>query len=184
MALRLALQASERLWTLVLESASPGIDDASEREARIRSDADLAGAIERDGLEAFVDRWQALPLFASQARLPSAVRDELRRQRLRNDAKGLAGCLRGLGAGQQDPVSARVGEILMPVLLLAGALDDKYCALARRMASALPRARTEIVADAGHAVHLEQPAAFADAVRGFLDDCLKGEQRREGARCR
>ena len=183
-ALRLALQAPERLWALVLESASPGIEDEAEREARIRSDADLAGAIERDGIEAFVERWQAMPLFATQARIPDAVRDELRRQRLRNDARGLAGCLRGMGAGQQEPVLASMGDIRMPALLLAGALDGKYCALARRMAASLPCARTEIVPDAGHAVHLEQPAAFADAVRGFLDDCLQGEQRREGARCR
>lgn len=183
-ALHLALRAPERLWALALESASPGIDDASEREARARSDADLAEAIERDGVEAFVERWQALPLFASQARLPAAVREEVRRQRLGNDPRGLAGSLRGLGAGRQEPLLARMGGIRMPVLVLAGALDDKYCALARRMAAAVPCARMEIVPDAGHAAHLERPRAFADAVRGFLDDCLQGEQRREGVRCR
>jgi 2-succinyl-6-hydroxy-2,4-cyclohexadiene-1-carboxylate synthase len=171
-ALRLALRAPERLWALVLESASPGIEDASERAARVRSDADLADDIERDGLEAFVERWQALPLFASQARLPVAVRDELRRQRLQNDPRGLAGSLRGLGAGQQEPVLARMDEIRIPVLLLTGALDDKYCALARRMAAALPCARAEVVPDAGHAVHLERPQAFAGAIRGFLEECL------------
>jgi 2-succinyl-6-hydroxy-2,4-cyclohexadiene-1-carboxylate synthase len=182
-ALRLALRAPERLWALVLESASPGIEDASERAARARSDADLADDIERDGLEAFVERWQALPLFASQARLPVAVRDELRRQRLQNDPQGLAGSLRGLGAGWQEPVLARMDEIRIPVLLLTGALDDKYCALARRMAAALPCARTESVPDAGHAVHLERPQAFAGAIRGFLEECLQRERQREGVRC-
>ena len=183
-ALHLALQAPERLWALILESASPGIEDACEREARARSDAALAEAIERDGVEAFVERWQALPLFDSQARLPAAVRQELRRQRLGNDQRGLANSLRGLGAGQQAPVLARMGGIGIPALLIAGALDDKYCDLARRMAAALPCARTEIVPDAGHAVHLERPEAFAGAVRGFLQECLPREQRREGVRCR
>ena len=182
-ALRLALRAPERLWALVLESASPGIEDASERAARARSDAGLADDIERDGLEAFVERWQAMPLFASQASLPVAVREELRRQRLQNDPRGLAGSLRGLGAGQQEPVLARMDEIRIPVLLLTGALDDKYCALARRMAAALPCARTESVPDAGHAVHLERPQAFAGAVRGFLEESLQRERRREGVRC-
>ncbi len=183
-ALHLALQAPERLWALILESASPGIEDACEREARARSDAALAEAIERDGVEAFVERWQALSLFASQARLPAAVREELRRQRLGNDRRGLANSLRGLGAGQQEPVLARMGGIGIPALLIAGALDDKYCDLARRMAAALPCARTEIVPDAGHAVHLERPEAFAGAVRGFLQKCLPREQRREDVRCR
>ena len=182
-ALRLALRAPERLWALVLESASPGIEDASERPARVGSDADLADDIERDGLEAFVERWQALPLFASQARLSVAVRDELRRQRLQNDPQGLAGSLRGLGAGRQVPVLDRMDEIRISVLLLTGALDDKYCALARRMAAALPCARTEVVPDAGHAVHLERPQAFAGAIRGFLEECLQRERRREGVRC-
>ena len=172
-ALRLALHAPERLWALVLESASPGIEDASEREARARSDADLAEVVEREGVEAFVVRWQALPLFASQARLPAAVREELRRQRLGNDSRGLAGSLRGMGAGRQEPVLARMGDIRKPVLVIAGALDDKYCGLARRMAAALPCARTEIVPDAGHAVHLERPEAFAGAVRGFLESACR-----------
>ncbi len=183
-ALRLALHAPERLWALVLESASPGIEDASEREARARSDAALAEAIERDGVEAFVERWQALPLFAGQARLPASLREELRRQRLGTDRRGLAGSLRGMGAGQQEPVLARMGGIRIPVLLIAGALDDKYCDLARRMTAALPYSRTEIVPDAGHAVHLERPDAFAGAVRGFLQECLPREQWREGVRCR
>ena len=183
-ALHLALQAPERLWALILESASPGIEDACEREARARSDADLAEVIERDGVEAFVERWQALPLFASQARLPASVREELRRQRLGNDRRGLANSLRGLGAGQQEPVLASMGGIGIPALLIAGALDDKYCDLARRMAAVLPCARTEIVPDAGHAVHLERPEAFAGAVRGFLKECLPREQRREGVKCR
>ena len=117
------------------------------------------------------------------ARLPAAVREELRRQRLRNDPQGLAGSLRGLGAGQQEPVLARLGDVRIPVLLLTGDLDDKYCDLARRMAAVLPYAHTEIVPDAGHAVHLERPRAFSSAVLSFLEKCLQTDHRREGVRC-
>jgi len=170
-ALRFALQAPERVWALVLESASPGIEDPAEREQRVRSDTALADAIERDGVVAFVDHWEALPLFASQSRLPEDVWRELRRQRLANDPRGLANSLRGMGAGRQEPVLERLGEMRMPVLLLAGALDQRYCLLARRMAAALPHARLEIVPEAGHAVHLEQTRAFAELVGEFLEKC-------------
>ncbi len=183
-ALRLALHAPERLWALVLESASPGIEDAAEREERVRSDAALVGEIERDGVGAFIDRWQALPLFASQERAPASARQELRRQRLRNDPLGLANSLRGMGAGAQQPVFDRLGEIRTPALLLAGALDEKYCAFARRVTSALPCARLQIVPEAGHAVHLEQPQAFAGAVGEFLESCARSEERKEGVPCR
>ena len=186
-ALHLALSASggaDRLWALVLESASPGIEDASEREERLRSDAAVAEAIEREGIAAFVDRWQAQPLFATQGRLPATARERLRRQRLRNDPVGLGNSLRGMGAGAQEPVFDRLSEIRTPTLVLAGSEDEKYCALARRTAAALPRARLQIVPEAGHAVHLERPGAFAEAVREFLEECLPSEQRRERVSCR
>jgi pimeloyl-ACP methyl ester carboxylesterase len=41
----------------------------------------------------------------------------------------------------------------------------------------------EIVPDAGHAVHLEQPEAFARAVRAFLQVCLEADKE-EALKCR
>src|SRR3990172_7929303 len=95
-ALHLALLIPDRLEALVLESASPGLDDPCARADRVRSDAELADAIERAGMEAFVARWETLPLFASQLCLPALVRERLRRQRLGNDPLGLANSLRGM----------------------------------------------------------------------------------------
>lgn len=181
-ALCLALAAPDRLSGLILESASPGIDGEEEREQRVRSDGELADSIERDGVAAFVARWEALPLFAGQARLPDAVRAGLRRQRLANDAVGLANSLRGVGAGRQEPVLRRLGELRTPVLLVAGALDEKYCSLAQRMAAALPCAQLEIVPDAGHAVHLEQPAGFHNAIQHFLQRTNTPQVQREDER--
>jgi 2-succinyl-6-hydroxy-2,4-cyclohexadiene-1-carboxylate synthase len=178
-ALHLALFAPARLHALVLESASTGIDDPCGRAARVRSDFALAEAIERDGIESFVEHWEALPLFASQRRLPTAVRESLRRQRLQNSALGLANSLRAMGAGAQAPLSRRLREVRVPVLLLAGSLDDKYRRLAQRMEAELPHARVEIVPDAGHAVHLEQPDVFAQLVRSFLEECALPQRERE-----
>lgn len=178
-ALHLALAAPERLRALVLESASPGIEAPAERAARRESDEALAASIDKDGVEAFVSHWEALPLFASQARLPAAAREELRRQRLANNAAGLAGSLRGQGAGEQEPLWRRLHEINVPALVVAGELDEKYSALTHRMAAAMPNARAEVVAQAGHAIHLEQSNAFATLVRRFLEECLSRERPEE-----
>ena len=167
-AVRVALRAPERLWGLVLESTSPGIANHDERKSRMIQDARLAERIRKEGVAAFADYWQALPLFASQSRLPEATRQVLRDQRLQHTAEGLANSLEGLGAGMQEPVLQRLRGLRLPVLLLAGALDAKYCELANEMAAKLPCGHVRIVPDAGHAVHLEQPAAFDDAVGGFL----------------
>jgi 2-succinyl-6-hydroxy-2,4-cyclohexadiene-1-carboxylate synthase len=175
-ALHLALAAPERVTALCLESASPGIEDASRREARVASDAALADLIEREGVTAFVDRWEQTPLFASQKHLPSAVRAALREQRLRNSAIGLANSLRAAGAARQRPLWERLPELTMPVLLLAGALDTAYCEVMRRMAGSLPHANLVVVPEAGHAVHLEAPAAFNTAVLPFFTNLEQKER--------
>lgn len=168
-ALRFALRHPTRVAALVLESGSAGITDAGERSARAAADGALAEAIARDGVEAFVDRWERLPLWASQDALPASTRAALRAQRLTNDARGLANSLRGAGAGVTGPVTDELGGQAAPALLVAGALDVRYVALAGRMAAAMPRAQLVVVPGAGHAVHLERPAAFAAAVSAFLD---------------
>ncbi len=166
-ALHLAARAPERVQALILESASPGIDAASEREARIAADEELATLIEQEGLAAFVDRWEQTPLFQSQMSLPAETRAALRCQRLHNSPHGLACSLRGMGTGRQESLWAHLPALSMPVLLITGALDDKFCRLAHQMATSLPQASIAIIPDAGHAVHLEQPAAFATAIEAW-----------------
>lgn len=167
-ALHLALAAPQRLTALIVESASSGMEDEGERARRRAADAELARSIEAGGIEAFVDRWQAQPLFASQARLPRAVWERQRRQRLAQSPAGLANSLRGMGAGSQEFLLPQLAALRLPALFIAGALDERYAAEARRMADAVPGAEIGVIAEAGHAVHLEQPAAFAAAVRRFL----------------
>jgi 2-succinyl-6-hydroxy-2,4-cyclohexadiene-1-carboxylate synthase len=167
-ALHVARRHPDRLRALVLESASPGIAEPAARAARVAQDASLAAAIEREGIEAFVSRWERLPLWESQASLPPAARERLRAQRLAGSVQGLANSLRGAGAGVEPPLHDQLGAIALPVLLVAGALDAKYVALAQLMAARLPWPRLEVVEAAGHAVHLERPAAFARLVADFL----------------
>jgi len=57
----------------------------------------------------------------------------------------------------------------MPVLVLAGALDNKFAAEADRIGAAIgANAEVALVPDAGHAAHLEQPEAFLAIVRPWL----------------
>ncbi|MDQ2996203.1 MAG: 2-succinyl-6-hydroxy-2,4-cyclohexadiene-1-carboxylate synthase [Chloroflexota bacterium] len=167
-ALHFAAAAPERVGALVLESSSPGIADAAERQARVVADETLADLIACDGLAAFVERWERLPLFASQAALPQETRARLHAQRLRNNPLGLANSLRGMGTGQQESLWDQLDALDVRTLLIAGELDTKYRALAHQMAATLPNARAVIVSGAGHAVHLEQPQAFAKNVLEFL----------------
>ena len=169
---RIALSAASvlahRTAGVVLESASPGLLTSEERHARIRDDELLADWLEDVGMENFVDYWQALPLWASQARLPTNLKEKLRSQRLLNDPIGLGNSLRGIGTGAQRPMHDQLGNIDLPVLVIAGEDDGKFSDIAKEMCEDLVRSELCILAQAGHAVHLEQPAAFHGVVQEFL----------------
>jgi 2-succinyl-6-hydroxy-2,4-cyclohexadiene-1-carboxylate synthase len=167
-ALAFAIEQPGRVAALGLESASPGLADPIERAARRAADASLASGLEVDGIEVFVDAWMAQPLFASQARLDSSHRAAVRAQRLTNRVDGLANSLRGLGTGSQPSYWPRLANLPMPVLLLAGGLDEKFTAIARDMQSRIARAALRIVEDAGHAVHVERADEHARVVGSFL----------------
>ncbi len=170
LALHVALARPDILTSLVLVSASPGIADAADRAQRKASDAEWARFILTRGVPAFVARWESLPLFATERELSPAERAAVRAERLSQRPHGLANSLLGAGAGAQEYLLERLGGVRVPTLVVAGARDVKYVALAERLGAALPRARVEIVPGAGHAVHRERPAALARLVTQHLRD--------------
>ncbi|MFN8035319.1 MAG: alpha/beta fold hydrolase [Acidimicrobiia bacterium] len=155
--LRLALDRPDLVRGLVLVSTSAGIDDPAERLTRYEADCQLAKEIERDGVDAFLLRWLAQPLFASLTIEDSDLED-----RHRHTAEELASMLRTLSSGLQEPLWNRLGELSMPVLIVAGSLDTKFTGLARRFYDAIPDAEVAVVQGAGHAAHLEHPDAIAE----------------------
>lgn len=168
-ALALAVAHPEAVDRLVLESPSAGIADPAEREARRRADAELAAAIERDGLEAFIDRWERNPVFASHASLPPDVAARQRAIRLAQNPHGLAGSLRLAGQGAMLPLRARLGRIAAPTLVITGALDPAR-PRAEQVAAGIPGARLVVIDGAGHTPHLERQDAFRTLVTEFLQE--------------
>jgi 2-succinyl-6-hydroxy-2,4-cyclohexadiene-1-carboxylate synthase len=162
--LHAALAAPADVRGLVLISATGGLDDVRERDARRASDEALADRIERIGVPAFLDEWLAQPLFAGLD-----ARAQGRAERLENTARGLATSLRLAGTGTQQPLWDRLGGLDIPVLVVAGALDLKFVGLAQRLVDAIPDADLAIVPGAGHTVHLEQPERFLDVLLPWLD---------------
>jgi 2-succinyl-6-hydroxy-2,4-cyclohexadiene-1-carboxylate synthase len=162
--LRLALDRPEIVDRVVLVGASPGLASPDERAARRAADDELAEHLIEVGIETFIDEWLAQPLFAGLP--PSAA---CRAERLQNATIGLASSLRRSGAGAQDPLWDRLPELTMPVLLITGADDAKFTAVAAQMAAEIGRNATHlVVAGAGHTAHLEAPDRFLAKLREWL----------------
>jgi len=170
LALHLALRFSERITHLALFGASAGLVSPDERNARAASDLDLAESIMRDGVEAFAERWEALPMFESQRGLHPAIRESMRTQRRAQDPERLAAALRAFGTGFQEPLHDRLRDLRIPTLIVAGENDMKYARIAQEMAAAIPGAECRIVPGAGHAVPLERPEECA----ALIDRLVKG----------
>jgi 2-succinyl-6-hydroxy-2,4-cyclohexadiene-1-carboxylate synthase len=162
--LRLALDRPDLVERLILIGASPGIVDPIERARRVDADEQLASHLEQVGLDTFLEEWLTQPLFAT---LPPD--DAQLAARRGNTAAGLAASLRTAGTGVQEPLWDRLDTLAMPTLLLVGEQDHKFTDLARRMQSGIgANATVSVVPEAGHAVHLEQPAASVELVVRWL----------------
>ena len=166
-ALGWAAQHPPEVAGLLLESASPGLATEKERAERRAADERLAQRLEADGVGPFVAMWERLPLFASQAALPAAARERQRRTRLRQRAGGLAASLRGIGTGAQPSCWDDLPSLDVPTLLVTGALDARFTAVADAMAALLPRGSRRACAGAGHNVHLEAPDWYGECVDTF-----------------
>jgi pimeloyl-ACP methyl ester carboxylesterase len=163
LALRLALDRPDLVRALVLVSASPGLADPAERAARRGADEELARAVLRDGVEAFLARWLAQPLFAT---VPPGAPGVAERRDL--DAGFLAHCLRVLGTGTMEPLWERLPALGPPLWVVTGTGDAAYDAIGARTAAVVRGAR-HVRLVGGHALPLESPTRLAGVIDEAVD---------------
>jgi 2-succinyl-6-hydroxy-2,4-cyclohexadiene-1-carboxylate synthase len=155
-ALGILARYPERFEHAVVISAHPGLKTDEERAERRAGDARFVQLLRERGLTAFVDAWQALPLWASQGSLPEAVMRAQREQRLRHDAAGLAESLLAHGLGEMPDLRPQLRKVQTPVELVVGVRDPKFVALGEELSGVIPGSRLIRVPDAGHNLLLER----------------------------
>ncbi|SDQ29563.1 2-succinyl-6-hydroxy-2,4-cyclohexadiene-1-carboxylate synthase [Virgibacillus salinus] len=168
-ALSVAMLYPERIKSLMLESASPGLISDNDRKSRLNHDEKLASRVEQNGVESFVEFWESIPLFKTQKSLPINIQKQIRDERLSQSADGLAYSLRYMGTGRQPSWWGQLQDITIPVLLLAGAYDQKFIDINKSMSERITSSKLVIVENAGHAIHVEQPGIFGRIVNEFYN---------------
>lgn len=168
LAIAFAIKYPDRVNKLIIESASPGLSLEQDRKKRRYNDAKLADFIINEGIAAFVDFWEEIPLFATQKDLPDTIKTKIRNQRLNNCEQGLANSLLYMGTGSQRSYWDELAQLTMDVLYIAGSLDEKFCIIAREMSQLTPCSKKVIVNNCGHTIHVEDCAKFGTIVSKFL----------------
>lgn len=166
LALYLALHFPALFPKVVIESASPGLQTASEQQARLQQDCELADRLMQD-FPQFLTKWYDQPLFAS-LKQHSQFSHTLQ-QRRQNDPIELARALRGMSTGGQPNLWLQLPQHRHPMLLIVGEHDRKFVALNQAMAALTPAAQLEIIPESGHVVHLEQPIAYVNSMMKFFN---------------
>ena len=90
------------------------------------------------------------------------------------DASGLARAARGMLTQRDARVIESLPDIKVPSLVVVGADDTPFLAASDYMAAKIPGAGKVVIPSAGHAVNIDQPQAFIEAVLPFLDGLTRG----------
>lgn len=163
--IRLALLRPDLLATLTLAGTSPA---AARGRKRLQYELLLA-ALGVVGYGPIVPR--VLPILFGRPFLDDpARRGEVERWRAIVMANDRTGILRaGRGIFRRDDVTERLGEIAVPVLLLAGREEVVHTvAEHEETARRLPNARVVPIPRSGHSVPVEEPDAVTKALHEFL----------------
>src|SRR3954469_15830972 len=141
----------QRVNALLIIDTGPGFRKDDARDAWNRRAHDSADRFEREGLEV----------------LKSLSRE--RSQVVHRDASGLARAARGMLTQRDAAVIEILPQINVPAVVVVGADDTPFLAASDYMAAKIPGARKVVIPGAGHAVNIDQPQAFIEAVLPFLD---------------
>ncbi len=169
--------SQKHIKCLVLESASPGLESQDQQQLRQRQDLALIQELmdlNQADFPNFIDQWYSQDLFKTLRDHPEFA--NLKAQRAAQNPPSLALSLRGLGVGWQPSLWQHLPTMNLPVWLLVGDLDQKFCLINRKMQDHLPNGNLVYLENCGHNGHYEQPQQFAQLLcnccltRGFSAD--------------
>lgn len=149
MSLAFNLAHPEMVEALMLFDTGPGYKNPVGREGWNETARKRAETFESKGLEAL---GRGAEVRVAQHR----------------SAQGLAHAARGMLAQFDSRIIESLEGISVPTLVLVGALDQPFLGATDYMANKIPGSQKVMVAEAGHAANLDQPAAFNEAVEEFL----------------
>ena len=140
----------ERVKALLIIDTGPGFRKDAAREIWNKTSRNTGDRLDREGLSV----------------LQSASPE--RSQVSHRNASGLAHAARGMLTQRDARVIESLSDVKVPSLVVVGGDDKPFLAASAYMAAKIPGAKKVVIPHAGHAVNIDQPQAFIEAVLPFL----------------
>jgi len=163
LALHSLLEQSHPWQAAIIVSAHPGLEDDTGKSARRATDTAWATQALAGDWQTFLAAWNAQAVLGD-----ACMRDPQASGSLITRRREIARSFVDWSLGVQQPLWAKLSEIKIPVLWVAGENDPKFLALAERAVSLIPNGHLAIAPGAGHRVPWETADWFAERVAHFL----------------
>lgn len=173
LAFQLAFSRPDLFKGLIVESSTFGIENETERQARQSLDAERADSI-IGNFEGFLNEWEKMPLFNSGTASDSA-KENYHKIAARQDAIAMSNSLLGFGTGTMPCFKDLLKEIAIPVQLIVGEKDFKFIHINQAIKSEIEYSILEIVSNASHRVHLDNPSDYIRAINQFINHTQQNE---------
>lgn len=155
------------LDSLIIESASAGIEDEMERERRYKSDQTMFQKISsKNELQSFLEYWYSNSIFGEishNPKFPGMIKSKLDH----NPAQWQL-ALNTFSVGRQENYRYRLNKIKeLEKLTITGSDDHKYLAQSKELEMKF-KFKFQAIPKTSHNTHFENPTTFSEHIREFL----------------
>ncbi len=154
------LPSSISLCGLCIEGGNFGLRSEQDKQTRLNNDIQWAERFEQQPIADVLDTWYQQKVFSS---LNPEQRQVLVTKRSDNLGHSIGMMLRSTSLAKQPYLLDALHRSTIPMLYICGEADNKFQHLAEQS-----QLTYQIIAQAGHNAHVEQPERFTHVLNTFL----------------
>ena len=166
LALSFAIKYPNLVKSLIIISSTAGIKNINDRKNRIIKDNKLSKEILKN-YKKFINKWENLDFFSKQK--SRNYSEYLHQQEIRKNQNPnqLAFILKHLSTGEMPNYWNIISSLKIPTLMICGEEDKKYMEINKKMNFLIKNSKLKVIANSGHAPHIEQPKRLAQIINKF-----------------
>jgi len=168
LAVAFASKYPDKIQSLILESATLGINDNNAKKERYQEDLKLSDLIESN-FSTFIHKWENNPLFLNQEKRNKKGFLRQRKDRMTHNPAQLSKALKVFSQGAMESYEKEFSTFEFPIVIINGEEDSKYLKIGKNMKIISEISAHYTVVNSSHNIHLEQVDKFIDYLTSISD---------------